>query len=146
MMIRVGSTFALKGGDLLEVDSFIAHHQFGRGTPKNAHDVAIISMKQFIELDGKTKMAKPLANFFQDFAPPWRCIIAGYGFTMDSEEDAQPERLHYLVLNVREPKMCEVAFGRHFDENTMICTGFRFVNAGACPGDSGGPFFCSGVL
>jgi secreted trypsin-like serine protease len=146
MLLRLGSTFGESGGDLVTVLNYYAHPRHGWAHPENSYDIALVVPTEFIELDGASKMVKPLANFDQNFAPDHRCVIAGYGMTMEKQEDAQPPRLHYVMMKVRDGQMCKMSFGKKFAEKLMICSGYLQVNAGACAGDSGGPLFCSGVL
>lgn len=117
---------------------FIHPSYRGYGSP---HDVAILELKDEIELDGVRKRAIKLANELEGIAQNTECFVAGWG---DNPSNSESKQLFRASMKVESYELCSQQYGMYTTKNLLmkhqICAlGLSSNYSNICHGDYGSP-------
>lgn len=108
----------------------------------SSHDIAILELKDEIELDGVKKRAIKLANELEGIAQDTKCFVAGWG---DNPSNTGSKQLFRASMNIESYDLCSQQYGKYTSKELLtkhqICAmGSESSNySNICHGDYGSP-------
>lgn len=161
-MVRVGSSFRAKDGELVQVQEVTVHPKYNGFTID--YDFALLKLRKSLEF---TENVKPVKLTEQDKSPSagTLCTVSGWGNTQNPNESS--EQLRAVSVPVVDQDVCDKAY-QEFSGVTprMLCAGLDQGGKDSCKdlylkkksvcaskiksfpgqGDSGGPLTSDGLL
>ncbi|XP_055643627.1 trypsin 3A1-like [Toxorhynchites rutilus septentrionalis] len=142
LLVRAGSRFMHKGGQVQNVIRIIVHELYN-GVTLLDRDFALLELASPLVI-GKTVQEIDLYDFKDKYIPGEMCIVAGWGRIRSSE--GAKERLHSVMVPLVDFNECKKVFDNinRVITKQMLCAGVRKKES--CTGDSGGPLVCRNKL
>lgn len=134
--MRVGSSEAAKGGELIQVAGIVQHKQFNYSSVD--YDYSLLELSQEIHFDD-TKKAIKLPVGDEEDADGVVVKVSGWGNTQSSESRSWLREAEVPLVNT---DLCSEKYKKYGGITPrMICAGYMEGGKDACQGDSGGPLF-----
>jgi len=106
------------------------------------NDVSLLKLDEPLEFNEYVQPL-PMAAKGDDPVGGTICINSGWGSTSDSQFPVMPNNLQYVEMPIVARPDCQEDYSEvNSVDDGMICAGVVEGGAGACSGDSGGPFVC----
>ncbi|KAL5279431.1 hypothetical protein ACFFRR_003820 [Megaselia abdita] len=140
--VRVGSSEAAKGGEMIQVAKIVQHKQFNYSSVD--YDYSLLELSQEINFDD-TKQAIKLPEGDEGDTDGVVVKVSGWGNTQSSESRSWLREAEVPLVN---SDLCSKKYEKYGGITPrMICAGYMEGGKDACQGDSGGPLFTNdGVL
>ncbi|XP_013190915.1 trypsin CFT-1 [Amyelois transitella] len=143
--IRLGSSFASSGGQVIPASLLVLHAQYNRNTLEN--DVAIIRLSSPATLSASVGVARIPGPAY---ILPDNTVVTSIGWGALTQGGASPEQLQHVDVNIINQTLCSERYAylktlpgyQNWPDVTgvMLCAGILDVGGkDACQGDSGGP-------
>ncbi|XP_054741883.1 trypsin-1 [Anastrepha obliqua] len=143
LKVRIGSSEASNGGQLLRVKDIVQHEKFNFSNVD--YDFSLLRLEKEIQFSENKKSVK-LPEESNEFMDGDICYVTGWGNTQNASESRQWLRQAEVPLFNQD--LCSEKY-KKFGGVTerMICAGYLEGGKDACQGDSGGPLISKdGVL
>uniref|UniRef100_T1GRG6 Peptidase S1 domain-containing protein n=1 Tax=Megaselia scalaris TaxID=36166 RepID=T1GRG6_MEGSC len=138
--VRVGSTNKTKGGQVINVKSYINHPDYSKST--HSHDVAVILLEKHAVLNTSVRTIE-LATTTPRTGTP--AVVTGWG-TEEFGVKVYPTHLIEVELKIVDAKECassKYRYGKRIN-SSMVCAVAKGKDS--CQGDSGGPLVADNKL
>lgn len=127
-MVRVGSSFRAKDGELVQVQEVTVHPKYNGFTID--YDFALLKLRKSLEF---TQNVKPVKLTEQDKSPSagTLCTVSGWGNTQNPNESS--EQLRAVSVPVVDQDVCDKAY-QEFSGVTprMLCAGLDQGGKDSC--------------
>lgn len=134
--VRVGSSEAAKGGELIQVAKIVQHKQFNYSAVD--YDYSLLELSQQIHFDD-TKQPIELPEGDECDTDGVVVKVSGWGNTQSSESRSWLREAEVPLVN---NDLCSKKYEKYGGITPrMICAGYMEGGKDACQGDSGGPLF-----
>nr|XP_014103103.1 trypsin-1 isoform X1 [Bactrocera oleae] len=135
LKVRIGSSEASSGGQLLRVKEIVQHEKFNYSNVD--YDFSLLYLEKEIQYSDNKKPIK-LPDEKDQFMDGDICYVTGWGNTQNASESRQWLRQAEVPLFNHE--LCSEKY-KQFGGVTdrMLCAGYLEGGKDACQGDSGGP-------
>ncbi|XP_047994465.1 LOW QUALITY PROTEIN: trypsin CFT-1-like [Leguminivora glycinivorella] len=144
--VRVGSSFANRGGVVHNAARIIAHPFYNPSTQDN--DIAIVRLATRITFNINTQPG-PIAGANYNLADNEVVWASGWGLLRDDSQHEQLRHIQVLVIN-QTTRVCRHRHrdpGSEFITDNMLCSGLLDMDArDQCAQDLGGPLTHNGVV
>ncbi|XP_075152609.1 trypsin-1-like [Haematobia irritans] len=143
LRIRLGTSQAAKGGELIEVAEIVQHELFNNSNID--YDYSLLKLVHEIEFDD-TKQPAKLPELKEEVKDGTQCFVTGWGNTQNILESR--EWLRQTEVPIFNQEECSDKYKKYGGvTERMICAGYPEGGKDACQGDSGGPLVTeSGML
>ncbi|KAH8349834.1 hypothetical protein KR084_007786, partial [Drosophila pseudotakahashii] len=135
--VRVGSSKASQGGQVVKVAGIIRHEKYTSNCTSTSNDIAVIGLKTRIQLGDSVKPI-PLAERAPTVGVP--ALTSGWGAI--KYKGAAQKTLLKTTVNIVDRIYCGKYYGNITEDR--ICAGAPGKDS--CQGDSGGPLVSDGKL
>ncbi|XP_053602869.1 trypsin, alkaline C-like [Plodia interpunctella] len=143
--IRLGSSFASSGGQVIPASQLVLHAQYDGRTIDN--DIAIIRLSSAAVLSNSVGLARVAGPNYQ---LPDNTVVTAIGWGALTQGGSSPEQLQHVDVNIINQELCAERYAylktqpgyQNWPDVTdgMLCAGILDVGGkDACQGDSGGP-------
>lgn len=148
-------SLSLEGSDsctqLIAVEEIICHEDYTGGDQLWADmeaDICLLRLAQEPTCAEAMEAAGQLARLDDGASgrdrPGTTVTVAGWGHTIQDDEDSSPDQMHYVTKPMVDFSACNAAYAElrgPLVEGSMICAGEQEGGEDTCQGDSGGPLF-----
>ncbi|KAL0274763.1 UNVERIFIED_CONTAM: hypothetical protein PYX00_002812 [Menopon gallinae] len=112
----------------------ITHPKYNGGIAP--YDIALIILATPYKY---SEYVQPVALPKKGYNELGNATVTGWGSTSNTTYARSPDVLQKVTLQLVDPKVCRMIYGKRFDTELNICGGSLGSKKTACSGDSGGP-------
>ncbi|KAJ8710923.1 hypothetical protein PYW08_009438 [Mythimna loreyi] len=145
LTVRVGSTNATSGGELMRVSEIFFHPNYKPQTLE--FNYAVLKIHKNMTF-GRKDPAIEKINYAKDRVIPVdnHVMFLGWGSVLGIDGAGGQVLLQKVTLPVYDTSDCQEVYGRELVTRSNFCAGFITIPKNVCNHDAGGPAVMDGVL